>query len=96
MKSAGEISRRASVTVKQLRSKSIGVQRKILDLTLTKVKKVRAEFGELSLRNWKGGELDISMEVNAARDKLAFAVTYLDEASSHLEALEKMAVRKGK
>ena len=82
--------------MKLFRSKSIAVQRKALGLAITRVRKVHNEIRELSMRDWKGGEVPIATDVNKTRDKLDEALETLKEAERGLVELQKAAERKGK
>ena len=82
--------------MKQLRSKSLGTQLKVLRLAMDRVKKVHTEIRELSYRNWRGGEAQIASEVNAARDALYEATEKLILAESYLAGLESAAAARGK
>jgi len=91
-----ETRKRTDAAVKLFRSKSIGVQRKALELVLTRVKKIHGEFQELSQRNWTGGEMEIAKDTRAIRDQLSEALALLKDVDAKMIELEKAAVRKGK
>ena len=82
--------------MKLFRSKSLGTQLKTLRLGIDRVKKVASEIRELSMRDWKGGEMQTASEVRATRDKLDAAMEALREAEKGLDELQKLAERKGK
>lgn len=82
--------------MKQFRSKSLGVQRKSVELSLTRTKKVLAEMRELSLRDWKGGEMQIASDVRSSVRELEEAVNALGNTQRILRELEKQAAAKGK
>ena len=82
--------------MKQFRSKSVGVQRKALKISTDRVKKVRSEVRELSMRNITGGEMPLATETKAARDHLNAAVDSLEAAEKLLAELERMIAAKGK
>ena len=82
--------------MKQFRSKSVGVQRKALKLSIERVRKVHNEFRELSYRDFRGGEMAMAAEVRAARDHLVDALDTLRCAEENMASLEKMIAAKGK
>jgi hypothetical protein len=82
--------------VKLFRSKSLEVQRKALKLSIDRAKKVHREIAELSMRNWRGGEAQISADVNKARTALDEGISKLRDAEKLLTELRKVAERKGK
>lgn len=82
--------------MKYLRSKSMGTQRKALNTSINRVRKVFTEVRELSTRNWKGGEMSAASEVSAATQHLENALEQLEAAEAAMERTERIAKSKGK